>query len=164
MKVIDNFLREKDFRNLANIILKDNFPWFYNEFKSYEGDNSFQFTHNFFRNEKMCTDDFLWNLVLPIINKLKVSQVIRVKANLTTKKTFNIRSEMHIDTGIKNSKTAVFYCNTNNGSTLFQNGKKVISKENRIAIFDGHQKHCGVDCTDETTRVVINFNYFESNL
>ena len=44
---------------------------------------------------------------------------------------------------------------------IFQNGKKIDSKANRIVIFDGHQKHCGVDCTDENVRVVINFNYFE---
>ena len=68
---------------------------------------------------------------------------------------------MHVDTSKENIKTAVYYCNTNNGSTLFQNGKKVDSKGNRIVIFDGHQKHCGVDCTDENVRVVINFNYFE---
>ena len=42
--------------------------------------------------------------------------------------------------------------------------KKVDSKGNRIVIFDGHQKHCGVDCTDENVRVVINFNYFEKKM
>ena len=71
---------------------------------------------------------------------------------------------MHTDVKLKNNekfKTAVYYCNTNNGSTLFQNGKRIDSKANRIVIFDGHQKHCGVDCTDENVRVVINFNYFE---
>ena len=163
MNVIENFLSEKDFKNLTNIILKDNFPWFYNDFKSHEGDSNFQFTHNFFRNEKMCTHEYLWNLVLPILNKLKADKILRVKANLTTKKNSNFKSEMHIDTGVKNSKTAVFYCNTNNGSTLFQNGRKIESKENRIVIFDGHQKHCGVDCTDNNIRVVINFNYLERN-
>ena len=34
--------------------------------------------------------------------------------------------------------------------------EKVDSKGNRIVIFDGHQKHCGIDCTDENVRVVIN--------
>ena len=33
---------------------------------------------------------------------------------------------MHVDTSKENIKTAVYYCNTNNGSTLFQNGKKVL--------------------------------------
>ena len=35
---------------------------------------------------------------------------------------------MHIDTNKEKIKTAVYYCNTNNGSTLFQNGKKLIVK------------------------------------
>ena len=76
-------------------------------------------------------------------------------------KEINKKSLMHVDTNLENIKTAVFYCNDNNGYTFFQNGKKVSSKANRIVIFDGHQKHCGVDCTDENVRVVINFNYFE---
>ena len=45
---------------------------------------------------------------------------------------------MHVDHILKNNekfKTGVFYCNTNNGSTLFQNGKRIYSKENRIVIF-----------------------------
>ena len=159
MKVIDNFLEENEFKKLKNEILKDHFPWYYNDYKSYENDNNFQFTHNFFRNEEISTDK--WNLVLPVINKLNVASVIRIKANLTTKKQSNLKSEMHIDTGVKNSKTAVFYCNTNNGSTLFMNGKKVSSKANRIVIFDWNQKHCGIDCTDQKIRIVINFNYFE---
>ena len=62
---------------------------------------------------------------------------------------------------VEKFKTAVFYLNTNNGSTLFQNGKRVHSKSNRILIFDGHQKHCGVDCTDEGFRLVVNFNWIK---
>jgi hypothetical protein len=66
---------------------------------------------------------------------------------------------MHIDTGIKGHKTAVFYVNTNNGGTIFLNGKKTNSVANRLVEFDSHQKHAAVDCTDEKVRVVVNFNY-----
>ena len=95
------------------------------------------------------------------MKKLNPESIYGIKANLTTKKEINHKALIHVDTSKENIKTAVYYCNTNNGSTLFQNGKKVDSKGNRIVIFDGHQKHCGVDCTDENVRVVINFNYFE---
>ena len=66
---------------------------------------------------------------------------------------------MHTDTDLKDHKTSVFYVNTNNGGTIFQNGKKAISKANRLVEFDSHQSHAGVDCTDQKVRVVINFNY-----
>ena len=158
MKVIDNFLDDFEFKKLADIILKDRFPWYFNEYKGLINDGIFQFTHVFFREGKISSN--FSKIVLPVLKKLDAKSVLRVKANLTPQKKKNIKSAMHIDTGIENSKTAVFYCNTNNGSTLFQNGKKVFSKENRIVIFDGHQKHCGIDCTDQKIRVVINFNYF----
>ena len=158
MKVIDNFLNEEDFTKLKNIILKYNFPWYYNDFKTTRNDSNFQFIHHFFNNDKITSN--YWKYILPIITKLKATSIIRIKANLTTNKSINYKSDMHIDTKVEKSKTAVFYCNSNNGFTLFQNGKKIISKENRIVIFDGHQKHCGADCTDQNTRVVINFNFF----
>ena len=56
--------------------------------------------------------------------KLKAKKIIRVKANLSTKKDINLKSKMHIDTSIENSITSVYYINTNNGFTLFENGKK----------------------------------------
>ena len=93
-----------------------------------------------------------------------MKKVIRIKANKTFKKKENIESAMHTDVTRKDDekfKTAVFYCNSNNGSTMFENGKKVESIANRAVVFDGRTLHCGVDCTDSLRRVVINFNYID---
>ena len=49
--------------------------------------------------------------------------------------------------------------NDNNGYTLFEDGTKVESKENRVVIFDSQMRHAGIPCTDEKRRVVINFNF-----
>ena len=100
----------------------------------------------------------------PFLTKLNMKKVIRIKANKTFKKKENIESAMHTDVTRKDDekfKTAVFYCNTNNGSTLFESGERVASKENRAVIFDGTTLHCGVDCTDSLRRIVINFNYID---
>ena len=51
--------------------------------------------------------------------------------------------------------------NTNNGYTLFENGTKIESVANRMITFPTNMKHTGTSCTDENTRVVINFNYFK---
>ena len=64
---------------------------------------------------------------------------------------------MHID--FKDCKTSIFYLNSNNGYTQFERGDKIISKENRVVVFDSNLKHCAVDCTDTKYRIVINFNY-----
>ena len=58
-----------------------------------------------------------------------------------------------------NQKTAIFYINTNNGYTLFKDGTKVDSVQNTMLIFDGSLDHCGVSCTDQKRRIVLNINY-----
>ena len=61
---------------------------------------------------------------------------------------------------LKQWTTSIFYVNTNNGYTEFEDGTKVESVENRLVTFSLNMKHRGTSCTDEKTRVVINFNYF----
>ena len=157
MKIIDNFLEKEKFDTLKKNIFSQTFPWYFNDSKSIEKDENYQFIHIFFWEDKILSP--YWNSIAPILDNLKAKKIIRVKANLTPKKNDNLKSEMHIDTNVKNSKTAVYYCNTNNGSTIFLDGKKVSSVENRIVTFESQTMHCGVDCTDKNIRVVINFNY-----
>ena len=78
---------------------------------------------------------------------------------MTPRKDTNFKYPMHTDTDLKGHKTSVFYINTNNGGTIFQNGKKTKSKANRLVEFDSYQNHAGIDCTDQKVRGVINFNY-----
>ena len=56
--------------------------------------------------------------------------------------------------------TAIYYLNTNNGFTKFENGDKVNSVANRMVIFDSNLKHTGTSCTDAHARMLINFNYY----
>ena len=62
---------------------------------------------------------------------------------------------------LKQSSTSIFYVNTNNGYTKFEDGTKVESVANRMVTFPSNMKHTGTSCTDERIRVVINFNYFK---
>ena len=160
MKTIDNFLETKVFIQLVKVIMEARFPWNFVNGKTEIGDGDFQFTHLFVDDGGKIVSPY-YKILFPIIKKINPEKIYRIKGNLTTKKEINKKALMHTDTKLENIKTAVFYCNDNNGYTFFQNGKKVSSKANRIVIFDGHQKHCGVDCTDENVRVVINFNYYE---
>ena len=75
---------------------------------------------------------------------------------------------MHTDYGLggttnHSGKSAVFYLNSNNGYTLFEDGTKVESVAGRLLVFDPHMAHTGSSSTDTKNRVVINFNYFEWN-
>ena len=71
-----------------------------------------------------------------------------------------MRSGFHIDFHYEHSRTAIFYVNTNNGYTEFEDGTKVESVANRFVSFAGDLLHRGVSQTDTKERVVINFNYF----
>ena len=51
----------------------------------------------------------------------------------------------------------------NNGYSEFEDGTKVESVANRMVTFPANVKHTGTSCTDEKTRVVINFNYLIKN-
>ena len=57
--------------------------------------------------------------------------------------------------------TAIFYINTNNGYTEFENGEKIESVANRLIMFPSNIKHRGVTQTDEQTRIMINFNFLK---
>ena len=55
----------------------------------------------------------------------------------------------------------LLYMNTNNGYTRFKDKTKVNSKANRIVKFPYTYLHGGTTCTDEHTRVVVNFNFLK---
>ena len=71
MKIIDNFIDDKSFKNLSDAMLGVEFPWYYNSTKSSIDDQeNFQFTHIFFSEKTIKTSQ--WKLIVPIIEKLEV--------------------------------------------------------------------------------------------
>jgi len=94
------------------------------------------------------------------VDKMNPVSLMRIKANLNVATKEYIDRELHTDFDI-DCTTAIAYINTNNGYTIFEDGSKVESIENRVVIFPSFMKHAGVPCTDEKRRVVINFNYLK---
>lgn len=157
MKVIDNFLSETEFFKLKEFICSDHFPWYYNDCKVYPGDGQYQFTHVFYVDNLVNSSHY--EILTPILNKLDIKSLIRAKANLTTKTSHITEYLMHCDEDFE-CKTSIFYVNTNNGYTKFDNEKIVNSVENRLVKFNTLTKHCGTTCTNSNTRIVLNFTYF----
>ena len=155
MQIKDNFLSEEEFNQLNKTFHLANFPWYFIPFKVQPDDDYYQFYHLFVAKGKIHSK--YYDILHPILTKLEVKKILRIKANLTLKQSTNTSSEMHID--FKDCKTSIFYLNSNNGYTQFERGDKIISKENRVVVFDSNLKHCAVDCTDTKYRIVINFNY-----
>ena len=163
--IIDNFLDKEIFLKLQYEILSSpSFPWYFQDGKDlykYEHDlNQYQFTHLFFDKYRSLSESF--HLVEPLLNRLKVKSLIKMKANLIPYSPKFYEGYFHTDADHSHkSLTAIYYLNTNNGHTSFEkDNKKVESKENRIVVFDSHLKHRGTNTTDQKRRIILNINYF----
>ena len=175
MKIEDNFLDQQQFDVLQNMMMGFNLPWMYNSSIDYDENerDKFQFTHCFYDSNVPTSSDI--EKLNPLLEKIKSISLYRIKANLLTKTLNIIENEFHIDIGdyddenkktifpekLKQWTTSIFYINTNNGYTKFEDGTKVESVANRLVTFPADMKHLGTSCTDEKIRVVINFNYFK---
>jgi len=161
--VIDNFLDEQSFQVLKNTMLGGSFNWVYNDAIDYADDkDKFQFTHSFYK-EKLGPESVHYGILSSILQRLRIKEIYRIKANLLTGRPEIVPNTFHTDIqanwGVIPYTTSIFYLNTNNGYTEFENGMKVESVENRWVSFPEDIKHRGTSCTDEKVRVVINFNY-----
>ena len=56
-------------------------------------------------------------------------------------------------------KNCVYYVNTNNGGTQFENGEFVESVANRALFFKAQKTHAAITADDVYARIVINFLY-----
>jgi len=163
MKLHNNFIRGSEISLIKNAFLGGGLAWFYNPSVVFtdgkiDYPDNYQFTHRFYDNDTIVSDYI--KLLYPIIDKLNPKSLIRIKANLIPRTEKIIQHQYHTDYDYEGAKTSIFYVNTNNGYTLFRNGTKVDSVENRLVTFDCKEEHTGTTCTNEKIRVVINFNYF----
>ena len=173
MNIIDNAISKTDFTAIQDLMLSAAFPWYFNKYTINEQTasdnlNDFQLTHSFYddNGEYGYIGSEYFDLMKPIIRKLNSRCLLRIKANLRTVAPEKDMIEgWHTDyPDAVNMTTAIFYVNSNNGYTLFKaSKKKVESVENRLVIFPTNLEHCGVSCTDNKQRIVINFNYFSKH-
>ena len=172
-EIIDNLLSDQEFDRIKNVMLGSEFPWFLNKEKVGPGSKAkfedgtdaeifnYQFIHMFYKD--LAPSSEYINEVTPILNKLDLSALIRIKANMTMATPKKIIFGHHVDqpNSPENLKTAVFYLNTTNGPTLFEDGLEVECIENRLVVFDTNMLHSAISHTDAKTRCVINFNFYK---
>ena len=167
VEVIDNFLPEDIFYFLQNLMESNTFPWYFNDTYLCDVENTsldnYQFTHSFFGKVWVEstgeTDSYSpYNeLLTPILDKLKVKKLEKVKANLNPRTSTHVEGGYHID--MENVTTSILYMNTNNGWTEIQGSGKIDCVENRAVTFNSNLMHSGYTCTDQKRKIVINFNY-----
>ena len=162
MEIKDNFLKQEDFDKIQKLMMNHTFSWFYGNYIVFRDDiDRFRFFHYIYANG--APQSPFYNDLLPLIDIIQPLAMWRAVANLLTKTTNIEEYSFHVDmNGIPDEKikqwtTAIFYVNTNNGYTKFENGTKVASVANRMLTFPTNMKHTGTSCTDEKIRVMINF-------
>ena len=165
--VIDNFLGRNDFIKIfEGIERRETFPWYLNHGVNTRNDGNIQFTHLFFQNGRICSDSF--QFIEPILNKLKIDDyekdLLKVKINLLHRTDDVLVHGLHVDNldeeTNENTMTAIYYINTNNGYTLFEDGATIQSYANRLVKFPATIKHSGATNTDDIKyRMVLNINW-----
>tara|TARA_R110002020_G_scaffold276360_1_gene491716 strand:- start:325 stop:825 length:501 start_codon:yes stop_codon:yes gene_type:complete len=166
MEIVDDFIEQNAFDKLQAFIMGKGIDWYYKPTIDFPEDvNKFQFVHGFYI-DGITASNFITE-IFPILNKIDPKSLYRVKANLLTWTPNIIENAFHVDMThlpekeLKKWSTSIFYVNTNNGYTEFEDGSQVESVANRMVIFPADLKHRGTSSTNEKTRIVINFNYFK---
>ena len=157
----DDFLNQADYENIKNIILGNEFPWYFQHEVAYLDTrlpDQFFWGHIFFKHNQGITSAF-YKILDPILKKLKFKALIRIKANLYSNQGKIVEHEDHSDFPFAH-KGALFSLNTCNGSTILKNNTKISSIANRMLLFDTSQPHHSSTCTDAKIRCNININYF----
>jgi len=157
-KVIDNFLEINTFNKILNIFTSRDCPYYLTH-NIVDNDGIAQLQHIIFYKK---INSKLYDTIKPVIDKLNPSKLHRAKVNLLLKSETIIEHGLHIDDlkWNKNSRTSIFYLNTNNGYTRFESGRKVESVANRLLTFNTNKKHGGsTNSCDTPYRLVLNINY-----
>ncbi len=167
MLIEDNFFSETAFKEIQSILMSDNCPWFWNEnffppdMIPPGSEETFQFTHVFYRDMSPSSELYM-NLPDELFNKLRIILLIHLKANLTIRTPEHNLSGFHVDQDIPNTWTSIWYANSNNGCTVFEEtGEKVESVQNRMVTFPSNLRHAVLSHTDTKRRVLMNINYIK---
>jgi hypothetical protein len=170
-EVIDNFLDKEYFDELVALLVEKEIgngnsilPWYFRPNITYLKDlkkpptnsNLFYMTHTFYEYFKP-TSNFYENII-PILAKLKVNGLIRVKGNFYPNTETLHEHQMHDDYDYSHSG-AILSLNTCDGYTKLKDGTKIDSVANRILLFDSSEEHCSTTTTNVPARINLNINY-----
>ena len=175
ININDDFLSKEEYLPLYQYFLDndngldgDSVPWYWVNGVTSMDDGSIQFVSLGYSNYQIINAT-MFSILTPIIQRIQPTALHRIKANLTLngkiqsideKKIYHVDSDYCLEhPGVMT--TGIYYVNTNDGYTLFEDGTKVDSIANRFVSFPCNTKHGGMPHNDiNKGRIVINFNWF----
>ena len=161
MEVKDNFLDDIDLVRLDELINDPYFAWYLQKEQVPGANDGYLLSHIIYHfNEPK--SDFYDPVINIFENKLGYVSLCRIIVNLLLRQENPSRSAFHVDYGYKNKNmtSAIFYLNTNNGSTEFKDGDIIDCVRNRLIMFPTNISHRAIGQTDNIKRIVLNFNFF----
>lgn len=168
----DDFLPINTFKSIQESILGSYFPWYFQNMIDYEDElddfSKYQFIVPTVRYSQVLTNAGLSELNVVLQPFGQEAEILRAKYNLQPWTKRIQKNSFHVDLD-KNSitpetYTCIFYINTCNGYTEFENGIKVDSVENRMLIFNPTLMHRGTTTSNSQKRVVLNINIKNINI
>lgn len=184
IKIYDNFLTKTYHKEIENLMLSYEFPWFYasnisNDSGVKDNKNEFGFFHIFIKDNGEINSnysDFIKPLLYQIMDVTNTKTILRARGDMTTNKNKKILHEPHVDFQNENlirNKSVVFYVNNSDGDTVIYNEiytadfrneqhtvqQTVSPKANRLLVFDGNILHTGCSPIEYASRVLINSNF-----
>ena len=161
MKVVKNYLDKDYFNKLKNAFGENTgtLPFYIQDSVASKTNEKhvkhFYFTHLLF--DHTIKSEY-YTLLEPLLKKLKVKALIRIKLNLYPRTDILLHHYPHKDEEFKH-KALILSLNTCDGGTRI--GKKFIpSIENQALFFDASIPHNSTTCTNQQARINLNFNYF----
>ena len=164
-EVIDNFLDEEYFDSLVTLLTDNDkegnriMPWFLQSSITKQRvveDTLFYMIHMFYDENRPVSP--LCDKLIPLVKKLEVNCLLRIKANLYPNTHILQEHPMHEDYDFSHS-SAILSLNTCDGYTKLKDGTKIDSVANRMLLFDASEVHCSTTTTNVPARININFNY-----
>jgi len=170
IKIEDDFLSEDEHRILVDRFTDSSFTWYLNsavsrdEMMCDQKDN-YQLCHHFYtpnNNSWPKISEYI-DYLTPFFEKMTFMSLSRIKVNLNPRTSEIVRHGFHVDFDniwCRDMKVSLFYLNTTDGYTEFEDGTRIEGIGNRLVTFPFNLKHTGTTCTDQPFRIVINLNYF----
>ena len=166
VQIFNNFLDQEVFLEIKKFIMSPRCQWRYVNYIAHkdgrDNDNDGYFVHSFKDCHPQTFEDRYpesphFPLIAKILDKIQYRNILRIRSSLYPRRDVQKPDPFHIDYNFPH-RVCIFYVNTNNGYTMFENGEKIPSVENQLATFDGSEKHCSVVQTDTPARYIVNIN------
>ena len=166
VQIFNNFLDQEVFLEIKKFIMSPRCQWRYVNYIAHkdgrDNDNDGYFVHSFKDCHPQTFEDRYpesphFPLIAKILDKIQYQNILRIRSSLYPRRDVQKPDPFHVDYNFPH-RVCIFYVNTNNGYTMFENGEKIPSVENQLATFDGSEKHCSVVQTDTPARYIVNIN------